>query len=152
MLILGFFIRWRGRFKWVAVYYALLLMMLGVGLMIQFRELNVDIGLVIMTQVLVAFAGGPVVTSAKLAMMAPVGHQHIAAILAILGLFGSVGTALGLIVSAAIWTGVFPSALARNLPAGTPVDTIYISIYVQLGYRVGTPIRFGISYAYAEAQ
>ncbi|KAK6079044.1 major facilitator superfamily transporter [Seiridium cupressi] len=151
-LILGFFIRWTGRFKWVAGYYALPLMMLGVGLMIQFRQPNVDIGLVIMTQVFVAFAGGPVVTSAELAMMAPVGHQHIAAILAILDLFGSVGTALGSTVSAAIWTGVFPAALARNLPPGTPVDTIYSSIYVQLGYRLGTPIRVGISYAYAEAQ
>ncbi|KAK9422940.1 hypothetical protein SUNI508_04607 [Seiridium unicorne] len=151
-LILGFFIRWTGRFKWVAVYYALPLMMLGVGLMIEFRQPNVDIGLVIMTQVFVAFAGGPVVTSAELAMMAPVGHQHIAAILAILDLFGSVGTALGSTVSAAIWTGVFPAALSRNLPPGTPVDTIYSSIYVQLGYRVGTPIRVGISYAYAEAQ
>lgn len=151
-LILGFFIRWTGRFKWVAVYYAMPLMLLGVGLMIQFRQPGVDIGLIIMTQIFVAFAGGPIVTSAELAMMSPVGHQHIAAILAILDLFGSVGTALGSTVSAAIWTGVFKAALTRNLPAGTPVDQIYSSIYVQLGYRVGTPVRIGISYAYAEAQ
>lgn len=85
-------------------------------------------------------------------MMSPVGHQHIAAILAILDAFGSIGTVLGSKVSAAIWTGVFPAALARNLPAGTPVGLIYSSIYVQLGYRVGTRIQIVISYTYAEAQ
>lgn len=151
-LILGFFMRWTGRFRWVAVYFALPLMILGVGLMIEFRQPESSIGLVIMTQVFVAFAGGPIVTSAELAMMTPVDHQHIAAILAILDLFGSVGTALGSTVAAAIWTGTFRDALRRHLPAGAPVDLIYSSIYSQLGYRAGTPIRIGISYAYADAQ
>ncbi|KAI1859541.1 uncharacterized protein JN550_012059 [Neoarthrinium moseri] len=151
-LVLGFFMRWTGRFKWVAVYFALPLMLLGVGLMIQFRQPYSDIGLIVMTQIFVAFSGGPIVTSAELAMMAPSDHQHIAAILAVLDLFGSIGTALGSTVSAAIWTGVFPAALEKYLPEGSPVDLIYSSIYVQLGYRVGTPIRVGISYAYAEAQ
>jgi hypothetical protein len=105
-----------------------------------------------MTQIFVAFAGGPIVTSAELAMITPVDHQHIAAILAILDMFGSVGTALGSTVAAAIWTSTFPEALRRHLPPGAPIDLIYSSIYSQLGYRVGTPIRIGISQAYADAQ
>jgi MFS family permease len=150
--VIGYFVRLTGRFKWVAVYFSIPLMILGVGLMIEFREPDSNVGLVIMTQIFIAFAGGPIVVAAEMAMMACVDHQHIAAILAINDLFGSVGTALGSTVSAAIWTSVFPAALEAHLPAGSPIDDIYESIYTQLGYRVGTPVRTGIGYAYADAQ
>ncbi|KAK3387924.1 hypothetical protein B0H63DRAFT_509616 [Podospora didyma] len=154
-LVLGYLIQRTGRFKWVATYYGLPLMMLGVGLMLQFRQPDADIGYVVMTQIFVAFAGGPIVVSAEIAMMSPLEHQHVAAILAILDLFGSIGYAVGSGVAGAIWTNTFPGALLRNLPEGTPqrtIDNIYSSIYSQLGYRMGTPIRIGVGYAYAEAQ
>jgi MFS family permease len=151
-LIVGIFIRWTGRFKWVAVCFALPLMILGVGLMIQFRQPDSSIGLVVMTQIFVAFAGGPIVVAGEMAMMSPVDHQHVAVIIAILDLFGSVGTAIGSTVSAAIWTGVFPKALKQHLPPGADIERIYGSIYSQLGYAVGTPIRDGINLAYGDAQ
>ncbi|KAK0723332.1 hypothetical protein B0T26DRAFT_641714 [Lasiosphaeria miniovina] len=151
-LVLGYAIRRTGRFKWVALYFSLPLMILGVGLMVKFRQPDSNIGFVIMTQIFVAFAGGPLVVAAEMAMMAPVDHQHLAAILAILDLFGSVGYAVGASVAGAIWAGTFPAALARHLPAGTPIENIYSSIYSQLGYRVGTEIRAGISLAYGDAQ
>ncbi|KXX73768.1 Siderophore iron transporter mirB [Madurella mycetomatis] len=151
-LVFGFLIRWTCRFKWVALYFAVPLMMLGVGLMIQFRQPDADIGYIVMTQVFVAFAGGPIVICVELAMMSTVTHQEIAAILAILDLFGSVGTAVGSAVSAAIWTGSFPAALRWHLPPDAPIESIYSSIYSQLGYAAGTPIRHGIALAYAESQ
>ncbi|KAK4234180.1 siderophore iron transporter mirB [Achaetomium macrosporum] len=151
-LLFGFAIRYTRRFKWVALYFAVPLMMLGVGLMIQFRQPDADIGYVIMTQIFVAFAGGPIVVCVELAMMSTVDHQHIAAILAILDLFSSVGYAVGSTVSAAIWTGSFPAALRRHLPADAPIEAIYSSLYTQLGYVVGSPIRQGIALAYADAQ
>jgi hypothetical protein len=151
-LVIGFLIRWTRRFKWVALYFAVPLMMLGVGLMIHFRHPDSGIGYIVMTQIFIAFAGGPIVICGELAMMSTVTHQEIAAILAILDLFGSVGTAVGSTVSAAIWTGSFPAALRRHLPPGSPVETIYSSIYSQLGYVVGSPIRKGIALAYADAQ
>ena len=151
-LILGLFMRWTGRFKWVALFYGLPLMLLGVGLMIQFRQPDSPIGYIVMTQIFVALAGGPIVVSGEMAMMAPLEHQQIAVILAILDLFGSIGTALGSTVAAAIWTGVFRNALRRHLPPGSDMERIYGSIYSQLGYKVGTEIRTGIGYAYAEAQ
>ncbi|KAK3303906.1 major facilitator superfamily domain-containing protein [Chaetomium strumarium] len=151
-LLFGFAIRYTRRFKWVALYFAVPLMLLGVGLMIQFRQPDAAIGYVVMTQVFVAFAGGPIVICVELAMMSTVDHQHIAAILAILDLFSSVGYAVGSTVSAAIWTGSFPAALRRHLPAGAPVEAIYSSLYTQLGYVWGSPIRQGIALAYADAQ
>lgn len=151
-IFIGYLIRMTGRFKWVATYYAVPLMILGVGLMMHFREANQSIGYVAMTQIFVAFAGGPIVIAAEMAMMAPLGHQHIAAILAILDLFGSVGYAVGAAVSGAIWTGTFRDALVKYLPADAPVDYIYSSLYVQIEYAVGSPIRNGIALAYGESQ
>ncbi|RKU44011.1 hypothetical protein DL546_007272 [Coniochaeta pulveracea] len=151
-LVIGLFIRWSGRFRWVAMFYGLPLMILGVGLMIKFRQSYSDIGYVIMTQIFVAFAGGPLTVSGEIAMMAPSDHQHVAVIMAILDLFGSVGSALGSTVSAAIWTSVFPAALRKYLPATAPIETIYDSLVTQLSYPVGSPIRNGIMHAYGDAQ
>ena len=151
-LVIGFLIRYTRRFKWAALYFSLPLMILGVGLMIEFRYPDSSIGYVIMSQIFVAFAGGPIVICVELAMMSTVDHQQIAAILAILDLFGSVGSAVGSTVSASIWTGTFPAALRRHLPEDAPIEAIYSSLYSQLGYVVGSPTRRGIALAYADAQ
>ena len=151
---IGWLIRRTRRFKWVAAYYALPLMTLGVGLLIHFRQPDVNIGYVAMTQIFIAFAGGPVVVASELAMMSQVDHQQMAAILAILDLFGSVGSAVGSSVATGVWTTVFPDALREHLPNASPsqIKSIFGSLYSQLGYRVGTPMRMGISYAYSDAQ
>lgn len=151
-LVLGYLIRRTKRFKWVAAYFAIPLMMLGVGLMIHFRQPSQDIGYVVMTQIFTAFAGGPIVIAGEMAMMAPSDHQHVAVIIAILDLFGSVGTAIGSTVSSAIWTGTFKDALTRHLPENAPVDRIYASLYTQLAYKPGTAIRDGIALAYGDSQ
>jgi MFS family permease len=151
-LVIGYCIRRTQRFKWVAAYFALPLMILGVGLMIHFRQPDQDIGYIVMTQIFTAVAGGPIVIAAEMAMMTPSDHQHIAVLIAILDLFCSVGSAIGSTVSASIWTGTFKKALLRHLPEDAPVDRIYASIYTQLAYRPGTEIREGISLAYGDSQ
>ncbi|KAJ5182329.1 hypothetical protein N7449_012476 [Penicillium cf. viridicatum] len=151
-LLVGFLIRWTGRFKWLAVYFSFPLMILGVGLMIKFRQPDAGIGYVCMTQIFVAFAGGTTVICGELAMMAPSDHQHIAVILAILNLFGSIGSAIGSTVSAAIWTSEFPKALAKYVPAEVTVATVYSDITAQLSYEWGSPARNAIAHAYGDAQ
>ncbi|KAF7554640.1 hypothetical protein G7Z17_g2785 [Cylindrodendrum hubeiense] len=151
-LVIGFLMVRTGRFKWVNLYFAIPLMLLGVGLMIHFRQPDTPIGYVIMTQVFVAFAGGPVVISGEMAMMAPSDHQHIAVLIAILDLFGSIGTAVGSTVAAAIWTGTFRDRLIVHPPPEADIDSIYGSMYTQLAYRQGTEIRHGIALAYGDSQ
>lgn len=151
-LLVGFLIRWTGRFKWLAVYFSFPLMILGVGLMIKFRQPDAGIGYICMTQIFVAFAGGTTVICGELAMMAPSDHQHIAVILAMLNLFGSIGSAIGSTVSAAIWTSEFPKALAKYVPAEVNVATVYSDITAQLSYEWGSPARNAIAHAYGDAQ
>jgi len=151
-LVVGLLVRWTGRFKWLALYFAIPLMMLGVGLMIEYRRPNSDIGYIIMTQIFVAVSGGTISLCGELAMMAPSDQQHLAAVIAVLNLFGSLGSAAGGTVATAIWTTVFPDALRKYLPPDVDADRVYSSIIAQLYYRPGTPARDAINRAYGDAQ
>ncbi|KAF2649653.1 MFS transporter [Lophiostoma macrostomum CBS 122681] len=153
LVAVGPAIRYTGRFKWVAVFFALPLDILALGLMIHFRTPGTSIGYICMTQIFTALAGGSIVIAGELAMMAPSDHQHMAVIIAVLNLFCSIGSAIGSTVSAAIWTGTFPEALAKHLQ-GTGVDiaSVYASLPNQLSYSWGSAERMGIANAYAESQ
>jgi hypothetical protein len=152
--VVGALIIWTGRFKWIALYFGVPFTMLGVGLMIHFRQPNVSVGFVVMSQIFIAFAGGAVVITEQIAAMAATSHQYVAVVLAIEGMFSSIGGAIGGSVSAAIWTGVFPKKLAEFLPAESQGDlmTIYASLSTQLSYPKGTATRFAIERAYGESQ
>lgn len=151
-LVLGVLIRLSGRYKPFALFFLMPLMMLGVGLLIHFRQPGQDIGYIIMTQIFIAFAGGPIVVCGEMAMMSRANHQYIAVIIAVLDLFCSIGSALGGTVSAAIWTGTFRKAIERNVPDTVDVSKVYNDLYAQLAFPVGSPERIGISKAYAESQ
>ncbi|KAI1506387.1 major facilitator superfamily domain-containing protein [Biscogniauxia marginata] len=152
--IVGIAIRWTGRFKWVAVYFGVPLTILSIGLLIHFRMPDTHLGYIIMCEIFYAFAGGALVICEQIAVMAAAAHQHVAVVLAIEGMFSSVGGAIGSTIAAAIWTGVFPVKLAEYLPAESQGDlaSIYGDIVVQLSYPVGTPTRTAIMNAYGEAQ
>ncbi|KAK2026170.1 major facilitator superfamily transporter [Colletotrichum zoysiae] len=141
-----------GRFKPWALYFLIPLMILGVGLMVHFRQPDQSIGYIVMTQIFIAFAGGPIVVCGEMAMLAPSDHQHIAVILAALDLFGSIGSTIGYTVATAIWTGTFRENIIKYTPPGTPVDLIYNNIYSQLSYPMGSPVRIGIQKAYGDSQ
>lgn len=151
-IILGVLMRYTGRFKWVATIYGIPLMLLGVGLMVKFRQANEKIGYVVMTQIFVAFAGGPIVVAGEMAMMAPSDHQNVAVVIAILDLFASIGSAIGSTISGAIWTGTFKNELIKRLPADAPIDAIYADMTTQTSYPVGSVIRNGINSAYSASQ
>ncbi|RYP26250.1 hypothetical protein DL768_011815 [Monosporascus sp. mg162] len=153
-IIFGLLIRWTGRFKWTALYMGVPLTILGVGLMIHFRQPGVNVGYVVMCQIFIAFGGGACVIAEQVAVMAAAAHQHVAVVLAVEGLFANVGGGIGATVATAIWTGVFPKRLAEYLPAEAVDDfaNIYGDIVVQLSYPVGSPTRDAINLAYAAAQ
>ncbi|CAG8975881.1 hypothetical protein HYALB_00006497 [Hymenoscyphus albidus] len=153
-LIVGILVRITGRFKWLALYFGVPFTILGVGLMIAFRQPDQNIGYIIMCQIFIAFSGGTLVICEQMAAMAAASHQQVATVIAVEGMFASVGGAIGSTVAAAIWTGVFPKQLAKNLPteALPELTTIYGSLTTQLSYPIGNATRTAIIESYGETQ
>ena len=88
-----------------------------------------------------------------MAVMAAAPASHVASMLALIGLFTSVGGAIGQAVSGAIYTNKFPAALDRALPGNATLNAeLYGSLTVQLQYPLGSPERNAVIYAYADAQ
>ena len=153
-LVVGLLVRWTGRFKWIALYFGVPLTILGVGLMIEFRQPDVNIGYIVMCQIFIAFAGGALVITEQMAAMAAASQAHVAVVLAVQGMFSSIGGAIGGTIAAAVWTGVFPVKLKEYLPedALPNLANIYSRLDIQLQYAWGTPARNAIMRAYGDAQ
>jgi MFS family permease len=153
-IAVGLVIRYTGRYKPACLYFGIPLSILGLGLMIKFRQPGVNVGYVVMCQIFMAFAAGTVIICDEIAIMAAASHQHIAIVLAVLGVFSNIGGAIGLTIAAAIWQGVFPNKLAEYLPASElpNLPLIYEDITTQLSYPMGSPTRLAIQHAYGDAQ
>ncbi|KAK8064745.1 siderophore iron transporter [Apiospora phragmitis] len=152
--IVGWAIRYTGHFKWIAVYFAIPFTILGAGLMINFREPDVNIGYIIMCQIFIAVAGGGIVITEQVAALAAASHQYVAVVLAIEGMFSSVGGAIGTTVATAIWTGIFPGKLEAYLPVEEKANalTIYGSLEAQQAFPRGSPAHAALTRAYGETQ
>jgi hypothetical protein len=153
VIIIGLLIRSTGRFKWLA-WIALLVQVLGGGLMIHFRHPNTNVGYVCMCQVLISFGGGALYICGEVAAMSLAKHRDIAALLALLGLSFSIGSAIGSSVSGGIWAHTLPGQLAVWLPdyAQANLTDIYGGLDVQLSYPLGNPVRDAIIRAYGVTQ
>jgi hypothetical protein len=153
-LAVGVLIHCTGRFKAICLYFSIPLSILGMGLMTNFRWPDGNIGYIVMCQISISFGAGTVIICDEIAAMAAASHQHIAVVIAVLGLFGSIGGAIGLTVAAAIWQNVLPKKLAKYLPAEelANLPLIYADITTQLSYTVGSLTRIAIQHAYGDAQ
>ncbi|KAG2417108.1 siderophore iron transporter mirB [Aspergillus terreus] len=153
LLIVGFLISKTGRFKWL-LYISVPLYIFAQGLMIYFRRPNQSVGYLVMCQIFISIGGSIFIIVEQLAILAAVDHQHVAAVLALLNVVGTVGDAMGATISGAIWTNTFKKALARDLPASelSNLDTTYEDLDTQLSYPVGSAARLAIQKAYGYAQ
>ncbi|KAH7013768.1 siderochrome-iron transporter MirB [Ilyonectria destructans] len=150
---IGIGIRYLGTFKWPS--FAMLpFAALGVGLLIKFRTADSDVGYLVMCQLFNGVYSGVWALTAQLAIMASVTHQEIAVSIALFGLFGSIGAAMGYAIAGGLWTNIFPEQLLARLPddAKDQMATIYGDITVQMSYPVGSDIRNAINDAYSDVQ
>ena len=153
-LVYGVCLRYYGHLKWYSLFWGVPLTMLGVGLMIMFRQPDVNIGYIVMCQIFVAFGGGVLVISEQTTLMAVSKQKDFPALLAVESMVIAIGSAIGSTVAGAMWTGIFPVRLAQNLPATAQADlaSIYGDVTVQYGYPLGSPTRDAINLSYAETQ
>ncbi|KAE8151355.1 major facilitator superfamily domain-containing protein [Aspergillus avenaceus] len=139
------------QFKYSCLGFGLPLVMLGAGLMIYFRSAGGNIGYIVMCQIFIAFGGGTLVIGQDMAVMAASDREGVPMMLSMIGLFSSLGGAIGNAASAAIFSNTFPAALHNALPNES--KTLYMDIYLggytkQLQYSMGSEIRDAINVAY----
>ncbi|KAF1850404.1 siderophore iron transporter-like protein [Cucurbitaria berberidis CBS 394.84] len=153
-LVYGVALRYYGKLKIWSLFWGAPLMILGVGLMIKFRQPDENIGYIVMCMIFIAFGGGVLVTSEQTTIMAVSKQQDFPALLAVESMIVAIGNAIGSTIAGAIWTGIFPVRLMANLPADAQADfaSIYGDIDVQTSYAVGTPTRDAINLSYGETQ
>lgn len=146
-------IRYTGDYKYTS-YAAIPIVAIGTGLLAKFRTPDSHVGLLVMCQVLNGIATGVFAQTSQLAIMTVMTHQEIAVGLALWGLFGSIGAAIGNAIAGAIWTNILPGELLKYLPEDKQdlMPEIYGSLDVQQEYPIGEPIRDAIIKAYAVAQ
>ncbi|KAJ4294185.1 hypothetical protein N0V90_007875 [Kalmusia sp. IMI 367209] len=153
-LIYGVALRYYGKLKVYSLVLGVPLTILGVGLMIHFRQPDVNIGFIVMCLIFIAFGGGILVISEQTTLMTVSKQQDYPALLATESMIISIGSAIGSTISGAMWTGIFPARLTANLPAEAMDNfvSIYGDITVQSSYPVGSPTRDAINLSYAQTQ
>ncbi|EFQ96913.1 siderophore iron transporter mirB [Nannizzia gypsea CBS 118893] len=153
-IAIGSLIHYTGRFKPVCLCIGIPLSVLGSGLMMHYCKIDSSVGYIIMCQIFISIAAGTIMICDEVAILAAASHQHVAVCIAVLGMFGNVGGAVGLTVASAIWQSVFPQKLAEYLPAQElpKLPEIYQNISTQLSYPIGSAPRLAIQHAYRDAQ
>ncbi|KAK7403516.1 hypothetical protein QQX98_010694 [Neonectria punicea] len=133
---------------------ALICMILGTALLIPFRQPDTHVGVLTLVQVLNGLGTGILAACGQLAVMSPVTHQQIAVVVALWGMFGSIGAAVGYAIAGALWNNILPKELYSRLPEESKnmTATIFGDLAVQISYLDGTPEREVIVGAYAVVQ
>ncbi|GAB7360765.1 hypothetical protein MBLNU230_g0639t1 [Neophaeotheca triangularis] len=153
LFAVGYMIHKTCRYRWL-LYWILPLYILGIGLMLHFRQPDQSIGYLVMCQIFMALSGGALIIVMQVAVLASSDHNNAASALAFLNVFGNIGAAVGGSISSAVWQGTFPQALEKYLPADVlpDLDTIYEDLTTQLSYAKGTAARYAIELSYSFAQ
>ncbi|CAG8128411.1 unnamed protein product [Penicillium salamii] len=151
--IFGVLIRITGEYKWT-VMAGIPIFLLGSALLIPFREPSTHVGILTMTQILVGLGTCLFTVCGQLAIMAMVTHQEVAVVIAIWGLFGSIGAAVGSAIAGAMWNNLAQKEMYSRLPEGSKhlAATIFGNIVAQMKYADGTAEREAIVGAYSNVQ
>ncbi|KAM0272547.1 hypothetical protein ACHAQH_008683 [Verticillium albo-atrum] len=153
-IAVGTLIHYTGRFKPICLYVGIPLSIVGSAMMMYFCSVGSGVAPVVLCQILISIAAAIIMVCDELAILAAASHQHVAICLAVLGMFGNIGGAIGLTVASAIWQDVFPRKLGEYLPKSElpNLDRIYANISTQLSYPVGSDTRIAIQHAYQDSQ
>ncbi|KAL2818025.1 major facilitator superfamily domain-containing protein [Aspergillus granulosus] len=175
-IAVGALIHYTGRFRPVCLYVGIPVSVLGSACMLHYCKIQSSSSLlaIVVAQILISVAAGAIMVADEIAMLAAVtatasapsqsvSHRQtaIATSLAVLGVFGNVGAAIGLTIASAIWQHIFPASLVKYLGrdnggvggggVGVDLDAIYANISTQLSFPVGSATRTAIVKAYGDA-
>ena len=146
-------IRITGEYKWTAIS-GIPILLLGTALLVPFRQPATHVGILTMTQILTGLGTCIFSVCAQLAVMTMVTHQEIAVVMAIYGLFGSIGAAVGQAIAGGMWNNMTKNEMYARLPEESKhlAGVIFGDMVKQMSYADGTPERAAIVGAYADVQ
>lgn len=140
------------QYKWTLITGSVI-RMLGIGLMIRYRETVSSTFQVVMPQVLQGLGGGFLGVTLQVAAQVSVRHQDVATVTAYVLLITEIGGACGSALVGAVQTNVLPGLLDKHLPmldAATRQAIYGAPTFYLTTYPLGTPERTGIIDAYNE--
>jgi SP family sugar:H+ symporter-like MFS transporter len=126
---------------------------MGLGLMVAYRNESASTATLVGTQIAVGIGGGFLNVPVQLGVQAAASHQQVAAVTTVWLTILEVGGAVGSAISGAIWSTYVPSKLQQYLPADVPYAPIYADFTVAGNYTMypaGSPARIAINQAYQE--
>jgi hypothetical protein len=130
-----------------------ILYIVGMGLMLIYRNPNSPTSTLVATQIMIGIGGGFLNVPVQLGVQASASHQQVAAVTAVWLTILEIGGAVGAAVSGAIWSSYIPAKLTRYLPAGVDAMAIFGDVNVSGDYTLyphGSPERIAINRAYQE--
>jgi SP family sugar:H+ symporter-like MFS transporter len=129
--------------------------LLGMGIMLQYRNEDASTATLVGTQIVIGIGGGFLNVPVQLGVQASASHQQVAAATTVWLTLLEVGGAVGSAISGAIWSTYVPRKLQQYLPAETVANATIIfgdigtsSDYI--AYPPGSPTRIAINRAYQE--
>lgn len=107
-----------------------------------------------MCQAFIGISERILTASSQMSAVSSIKHEDVAVAIGIWGAFLSIGVALGLGISGAIWSNVLPGALIAALPQDSKhlAKDIFGSLDAQKQYPMGGSIRIAVISAYWTAQ
>lgn len=151
-VVVSILIKYTAHYKYYVTFGSCIYIM-GMGLMLAYRNQDASTSTLIGTQIAIGIGGGFLNVPVQLGVQASASHQQVAAATTVWLTLLEVGGAVGAAISGAIWSTYVPQKLQAYLPAGTDFAPIYESILESGNYTLyplGSPERIAINQAYQE--
>ncbi|KAF4549324.1 MFS siderochrome iron transporter C-like protein [Elsinoe fawcettii] len=151
-VIISFIIKYTKHYKYFVTLGAAIYI-IGIGLMLRYRQVGASTGTLVGCQIAVGIGGGMLNVPAQLGVQASASHQQVAAATAIFLTILEIGGAVGSSISGAVWTNNLLPKLQAYLPPETADQALLIYGNVTLastGWAFGDPTRDAINRAYQE--
>lgn len=151
-IVVSLIIKYTAHYKYYVTFGSCIYIM-GMGLMLAYRNADASTATLVGTQIAVGIGGGFLNVPVQLGVQASASHQQVAAATTVWLTILEVGGAVGAAISGAIWSTYIPAKLQLYLPADVPYSPIYSDILVSGDYTLypaGSPTRIAINRAYQE--
>ncbi|KAK0541209.1 hypothetical protein OC835_000301 [Tilletia horrida] len=148
-ILVGLIMTRQRRFKRILVW-GVVIRLVGVALMIKYRNSDDPTIALVLCQLLQGIGGGSIAIVMQVGVQIAVQRKDVAAVTALELLTAEIGAAIGSALAGVLFATDLPKRLAAALPELSlrEREAIYSSLQVALSYPLGSPIRNGISDAW----